>query len=264
VEEAAPLVSILNATAGPRIALLANSPHVEGLSGGGVARRELFWDEAYGDRPGQTGTVGPFVRLEDYASHLVGLRGFLVERDGRYYRLETAEPMSILLERAEPLLAFDIDGRTHRLRLRSEDVCEQYGLGWFAARLNPYVGTVEDRIACQQPPEDQLVAAAFVLGLAESAAAVAVLVATRSFADWQRLRVEACRTGLSGGDGEIAELANTLVNLAASGLSRRGLDEQAYLDPLYHRLRERRSPADRIMDQAASGRLDWIRSHLTM
>jgi gamma-glutamylcysteine synthetase len=142
-------------------------------------------------------------------------------------------------------------------------VCEQYGLGWFASRLNPYLGTVEDRVACQQPPADQLVTAALALGLAEELTEAEALVATRDAGTWRALRSTACRHGFAAAGSMVTD-AEALLDIAARGLARRAQGEETFLEPLHERLAERRSPASRLMDVAPEARWPWIHGLLRM
>ncbi|MFC5290068.1 glutamate-cysteine ligase family protein [Actinokineospora guangxiensis] len=265
-EDAARLLTLLNATAGLRIALMANSPHAEGLRGSGRARRELFWDESFPDRPERVGVVGPFPDLDAYARHIVGTTGFGVQRDGRFALLEpTGNGVGVLLDRGAAVAARDADGGLHHVELRPEDVCEQYGTSWFATRLNPFTGTVEDRVACQQPPEDQLVNAALVLGLAEAARSprAYALLGRRLFPSWRALRAKACVEGF-GASATVASEVRVLLDLAAEGLEERGHGEEVYLAALYDRLSARQSPADRIVALPSAERRRWILQNLAL
>lgn len=260
VADAASVAGALNRTAALRIALLANSPWSACLPGAGQARRELFWDQAYANRPRRWGIMPPSETLADHARRLLETDAFLATRDGRVLRIEEPVSWAELLRCGRPVTAWDVDGARHRLEPRVTDPLEHLGAIWSCTRLSPDYGTVEDRVACAQPPGEQIANAALVLGLVERADELSGLAAALPFGSWFQARVNACRHGLSArvGTVPVVALAGQLLAIAERGLSARGLAEDRFLDPLRERLADGENPATRLLAVPEAKRLSWL------
>jgi glutamate--cysteine ligase len=260
VADAAPVAGALNRTAALRIALMANSPWSTRLPGAGQARRELFWDRAFANRPRRWGIMPPSQTLADHARRLLAMDAFLASREGRVLRIEEPVSWADLLCSGRPVAARDVDGARHLLQPRVTDPLEHLGSIWSCTRLSPGYGTVEDRVACAQPPGEQTVNAALVLGLVERAGELAELADTLPFESWVDARVDACRRGLAARAGTVpvAALAERMLAIAERGLSARGLAEGRFLDPLRERLARGENPATRLLAIPAAERLSWL------
>lgn len=260
VADAAAVTGALNRTAALRIALLANSPWSARLPGAGQARRELFWDQAYAHRPRRWGVFPPSETLAEHARRLLTTDAFLASRGGRVLRIEEPVSWEALLRSGRPVAAWDVDGARHWLRPRVTDPLEHLGAIWSCTRLSPEYGTVEDRVACAQPPGEQTANAALVLGLVECAGELRELADAAPLESWIEARVDACCRGLSArvGTVPVAALAERMLAIAERGLSARGLAEEQFLDPLRERLARGENPATRLLAVPVAERLPWL------
>jgi gamma-glutamylcysteine synthetase len=263
VAEAASVTGALNRTAALRIALMANSPWSARLPGTGQARRELFWDRAFAHRPRRWGILPPSETLADHARELLAMDAFLASRDGRVLRIEEPVSWVELLRSGRPVAARDVDGGQHRLEPRVADPLEHLGAIWSCARLSPDYGTVEDRVACAQPPGEQTANAALVLGLVERAGELRALADDLPLPSWVAARVDACGRGLLAqvGTVPIVALVERMLAIAERGLSARGLAEDRFLDPLRERLARGENPATRLLTVPVADRLRWLLEH---
>lgn len=120
---------------------------------------------------------------------------------------------------------------------------------WNSARLRVAYGTIEIRPACQQPWDEQMAAAALGLGLIEASVEINNYVQDALGDDyWAIMRTyhrQAIRTGLAAPQPAPDFLAR-IAEMAAEGLRRRGLGEERYLSPIFHRLERRLNPAQRM------------------
>jgi len=116
---------------------------------------------------------------------------------------------------------------------------------WHNARISRYC-TLENRVNCQEPPESLMAVGALTLGLAERLGQARALVDRHDWRDLRKGRADAMRRGLEGcvAHRPISDLCQAMLAIAAKGLRARGHGEEAYLGPLWERLRRRRSPAD--------------------
>jgi gamma-glutamylcysteine synthetase len=260
VAEAASVTGALNRTAALRIALMANSPWSARLPGAGQARRELFFDQAFAHRPQRCGILPPSQTLADHARRLLAADAFLASRHGRVLRIEEPVSWVELLRSGRPVPAWDVDGARHRLQPRVTDPLEHLGAIWSCTRLSPAYGTVEDRVACAQPPGEQLANAALVLGLVERAGELCELADAVALGSWVDARVDACCRGLSAqvGTVPVVALAENMLAIAERGLAARGLAEDRFLDPLRERLARGENPATRLLAVPPADRLSWL------
>ena len=120
---------------------------------------------------------------------------------------------------------------------------------WNSARLRVAYGTIEIRPACQQPWDEQMVAAALGLGLIEASVEINDYVQDVLGRDyWTTMRTyhrQAIRTGLAAPQ-PAPDFLLRIAEMAAEGLRRRGLGEERYLSPIFHRLERRLNPAQRM------------------
>lgn len=260
VADAAPVTGALNRTAPLRIALMANSPWSARLPGAGQARRELFWDQAFANRPRRWGILPPSETLAEHARRLLATDAFLASRDGHVLRIEEPVSWAELLRSGRPVAALDVDGTRHLLEPRVTDPLDHLGAIWSCTRLSPEFGTIEDRVACAQPPGEQAANAALVLGLVERADELSELADAVPLESWVDARVDACCRGLSAqvGTMPVVALVERMLAIAERGLSARGLAEDRFLDPLRDRLVRGENPAMRLLAVPVAERLPWL------
>lgn len=119
---------------------------------------------------------------------------------------------------------------------------------WNSARLRVAYGTLEIRPACQQPWGEHMAAAALSLGLVEAGVEVADYIRSRlGKTYWQDMRTyhrQAIGRGLAAPQPAPGFLA-ALVEMAGTGLRRRGRGEELLLAPIQQRLERADNPAQR-------------------
>ncbi|MHB0955386.1 MAG: glutamate-cysteine ligase family protein [Pirellulaceae bacterium] len=253
-EEAVDLMNSFNATAGLRIAILANSSICRGVQGDAQAIREKFYDEWFGHRRLQVGIPRRFVSLSDYVEYICTLKCLLICRDGKCFRLDPRISFREYLARTSGSSATDIDGNTVVVYPRADDIRTQACLTWFATRLHPSYGTLEDRVACQQPTDSQLSAAALTLGLVTNAVELKAIANRTELEVWRAIRKEAYLHGLHAlpQTGFLTQVRELLM-AAETGLRNRGFGEETFLAPLFERLDAKCGAADRARSFFSSG-----------
>lgn len=244
--EAIRAVNTFNALAAAQIALNANSTIWQGrLVEGYKALAEQAWEWWLpGDqRVGQTSR--PFRDLGDYVDHLAGFRPVYLVRDGQYLGLAHYGSFADYWQAGSQAVAVDNQGQMVAVTPQIEDWEQHQTFCWHDARVSGYV-TLENRVNCQQPPEDLLVVAALTLGLMENLDQAEAVSRRYSWEELAVAREEAIRGGLAAcvAGRPITEFCAEVLEVAAGGLRRRQLGEERFLDPLWGRLEREQCPAD--------------------
>lgn len=263
--EAIPITNALNATAGLRIALLANSPIWQGAPTDYNASRELFWDWCYQARVNQVGIPPYFEDIHHYIDYLLKFSCLLVKRDNIPYKLDPGMTISQYFD-CQELPAESVTGDIKKIQPLLKDIHVKCGMAWFDARLQSAYGTIEDRCSCQQPPHEHLVSSALTLGLVENLSGVATIADTLTLNKWRDIRIEACKNGIemTYQNIDMLPLLQQLLDVAHTGLKSRGLGEERYLSPLYNRLESRSCPAKQIREMFIDGGVESIVSFSNM
>jgi gamma-glutamylcysteine synthetase len=265
-EEAVKAVNALNATAGLRVALMANSPLWRGQMTTNQANRELFWDWAWTNRHNQTSMPPHFLNLDHYLDYIFDFRCLMLQRESTYYQMDTRLPFRQFFLSGEGRTGLSPLGQQMMLYPTLEDINFQCGTAWWDARLQSAHGTVEDRCICNQPPQEHLAGAALTLGLVENLSELSEIAASLSVDHWREVRISACIHGMQAHypGVDIVRLIQQMVDVARLGLEKRGLGEEAYLQPLYRRIAEQRSPADEVRERFNQGGVAALVQHCDM
>jgi gamma-glutamylcysteine synthetase len=248
LEDAVDTVNVLNGLAGAQIALTANSPVWRGKADNRyVCVNEKLWDWW---RPAAARSGVPeraFVDLEDYIRTIENLTPIYVKRNGQPVLLPQFQTFGEYFASGETI-GHMLDGRTIPLTPRTEDIRTHNSCYWYTARISQYY-TVENRVFDQQPPADLICAAALTLGLISALDEAQSIVSHRSWAELRQAREVACQQGLRGSTEELslAKLASQMLEVAQLGLTRRGLGEEIFLQPLEQRLQTKTCPAERAI-----------------
>jgi gamma-glutamylcysteine synthetase len=244
-EEAVPAVNVLNGFTGAQIALTAHSNVWRGrLDPEFKCVAEKFWDwwMPQSDRVGVP--MRPFKDLEDYVHAVSEFSPVFVKRDGIPIVPKGYETFREYCH-CEKARGETPDGREVVLEPAHEDFDLHCTCYWFNARLSRYY-TVENRVNDQQPPEDLPCIAAITLGLMEALPEAGEALAARDWDLLRRSREIACRDALLGqvNGTSLTSLARDLLDVAGTGLRRRGKGEEIFLERLADRLQQKKSPAD--------------------
>lgn len=254
-EEAIPVVNVLNATSGLRIALLANSPVWQSRVADYKALRLLFVDWCWPGRKQQLGMAPRFQSIEHYVDYIFDFRSLMVRRNQEWYQISNQSAFRQFFTDEQGQIGTTLNGAKERIFGEVEDVTFQSGLAWFNARLQPAYGTVEDRISCQQPPQNHLCASALTIGLVENYEELLKLVHVLSLDQWREIHTLACRHGMdfSYPGVNVNRLIGQMVEIADQGLRQRKLKEEIYLEPLYERVKTSCCPADEAIQHFFAG-----------
>lgn len=262
LDEAVPLINVLNGFAGAQIALTAHSNIWRGrLDPDYKCVAEKFWDWWIPE----SGRVGiplePFADLADYAAMVGSFHPVYVVRDGLPLVLTDYGSFADYYAQEEAI-GTDLSGTRRAIVPEPADIDVHSTCYWFNARLSHYY-TVENRVNDQQTPDALMCIPALTVGLA---AALKEAQEELRGHDWETLRQAreaACADGLDGRVNGLSlrDLAGRLVELAALGLRRRKRGEEVFLEPLTDRVRSGRCPADRAADHFESGGIAALIDH---
>jgi hypothetical protein len=117
------------------------------------------------------------------------------------------------------------------------------------------------RPACQQPPHEEMAAAALYLGIVEAADQIEpYLHANLGKQSWDALKhyhAEAMRYGLAAPQ-PLPDFLATMLGFAEDALRRRNYGEEILLQPLWDRLNAKENPAQRAKKIFARAGMDGI------
>jgi gamma-glutamylcysteine synthetase len=238
-DELARAMNAVNGCSGALIALCANSG-VYGGRVGAASGREVLSARVSGE-PFRNGDVPRrFADVEDYVRWSIGFRALILP-DGRGGFEHPGVPYAERLAERGP----DLEEWLYH---------EHYV--WPSARPRARLGTLEVRPCCQQP-DASFAAAALSVGVIEANRDVDAYLreAFPGATGWRTLlayRRRAVHAGMRAAEPAPGFLG-TIVDLAGAALGRRGLGEDAMLDPIRERLARRRGPVDDATDLMRRG-----------
>jgi len=247
-EEAGDALAVFNGLAPAQIALTANSAVWDNRVDEQFRNvHESFWDRWSPDEDRVGMPAENPASLEVWLDSLLQLRPVYVERDGGPILISSCDSFAEFCG-CESVIGRTADGQPATVQAKQEDLDLHMTFCWHNARISRYC-TLENRVNCQQPPESLMAVGALTLGLAERLGQARSLVGRYDWRDLRRGRVDAMRHGLEAcvADRPISDLCQAMLEIATEGLQARGHGEEAYLAPLWQRLRRRRSPADQAI-----------------
>jgi gamma-glutamylcysteine synthetase len=256
LEHAIPATNVLNALSGLQIALQANSPIWQGkIDTEYKANREALWESLYPDRLNQIGIPPTFKNIDGYVDYLFQFKPSLVKRDGRYFKILNKNTFTDFLRNESPTIGEALNGEKIEVEPEIDDIEGLLPFCYFNARLAPKYGTIESRMCCQQPPKETLTSAALTLGIIENLQAAEDLVSKFQLKTWREIRKNAVKDSFKAsinGDS-ILPILRQFLDIAKEGLLKRNLQEEIFLQPLYKRLEEQKSPADLAIEAFNKG-----------
>jgi len=248
-EEAIRVLNVLNGFAGAQIALTAHSPIWRGaIDPTYLCVSEILWDW-WKPAQGRTGVPEkPFKDLSDYARVLGDLSPVYVKRNGKPLGIMEYPHFHSYYQPCKTQTALNVEKKHVQVTPCPEDIAQHLTFQWFCARISRYQ-TVENRSNDQQPPEDMTSIAALTLGLVHSSEEALHILEKHSWTRLRELRLVACKDCLTSAEAnpDLLDLTEQMLRLAEQGLSKRGLGEEKYLDPLFSRFRARTCPAQRAI-----------------
>lgn len=240
-EDLVPVTNVMNGFAGFFVVLFANCPVFEGPNQF-KAFRELIWDDLGHDRTGLPLT--PIKSFEDYLERTWNMDCIIAAKDDKFY---------------SPGMKF----KEYVKDMSDDEVFEAYkiheGTIWFDARPRIF-GTVEMRPAGLQPWNNMVCVAALSLGLLENLNESEMFLKDFRWDMLRELRIKAVEKGFNlTHDGKpIADFVEQVLLIAKKGLQSRERGEEKYLDPLFERVRNKKSPADIYREYLRQGGMELL------
>lgn len=228
--------------------------------GGWLLARDWFWRESvHGlNRKNVDFYDEKIQTLPELTDYIGQTSIFCAERDGRYLNFRPT-PVEEYVSMDSIRGTYYENGGYHTMEFQPQLRDLAYLRSYKLEDLT-YRGTIEYRSVCQQPVNQVMAAAAFHAGLAEELGAVRDFLAAdhalyghgRTMAE---LRDQINRRGLPtwADKAAVAKALLELLELARSGLLKRGSGEERFLEPLYARAEQVLSPAQELADALHSG-----------
>jgi gamma-glutamylcysteine synthetase len=250
-------MNLINAASGAIIAFTANSSVYGGRAGRFASGREGLTANMVNEPYRHGSSARPYAGLEEYVRFLAGLRCLCLP-DGKGGFKQVGEPFTDYLRRElsrrDPEAAYE------------EFLFHEHYI-WPSARPRAKIGTLEIRPACQQPAGSGWVPSALALGLVEAADEVrSYLEAELGERHWDVLlgyRELAVRHGLDA-QQPAPRFLESLLDLASSGLRRRGRKEEAFLAPVYDLLDRWSGPASRAQRLFGEGGVEALTKEVSL
>ncbi len=238
-------VNVLNGFAGAQVALTANSSVWRGRKDPEYkCVAEKFWDWWMPERNRAGIPEEPFENMDHYIQTVANFKPVYVKRDGAPVLLKNY-PTFAEYFRQQQARGQDLDGNEITVMPHEDDIRLHNTCYWFNARVSGYF-TVENRANDQQPPGGLMTVGALTLGLCSALDEAWEELRSQLWPDLRRSRGIACQRGLADNwtQPPLAELSARMLDLAKTGLRKRGLGEETFLAPLEERCRARQCPAD--------------------
>jgi gamma-glutamylcysteine synthetase len=232
------------------VAFCGNSSIYAGIVSNFCSAREgmVTQRSRYADRHGMPDR--PYEDLPDFVERLAQLP-FLLRREGSYLLPDGRPFMDVLASAGVDFESFLL--HDHYV--------------WHSARLRVAHATLEMRPACQQPPHEEMAAAALYLGVVEAADQIeGYLHANLGAQTWDALKHyhgEAMQQGLAAPE-PTPDFLGTLLGFAEDALRRRGYAEEVLLQPLWRRLKAKQNPAQRAKEIFALAGIEGIVEGFTL
>lgn len=235
--------------------LFANSPY-----GDLLCSRDHFWKHSlHGLNPHNVDTYETKLHSTDeLLAYIRSMSIYCLERDGKYINFAPT-PLEQYFASGR-ITGEYFDGRQYQsitFAPRLEDLAY---LRSFKFEDLTYRGTIEFRSVCEQPVSEIMAPAAFHAGLIEMVPELtALLDADKSIyqqgyspSELRELFVRRELPDFLDRDAASALLTQVL-DLAKAGLQKRGMGEEHFLEPLYHRARYLLSPARQMVEGLEAG-----------
>lgn len=235
--------------------LFANSPY-----GDLLCSRDHFWKHSlHGLNPHNVDTYETSLHsVGELVAYIRSMSIYCLERDGKYINFPPTP-----LERyfaSDSITGEYFDGQEYQTITFAPELEDLAYLRSFKFEDLTYRGTIEFRSVCEQPISEIMAPAAFHAGLMEKVPELtALLDADESVyqqgyspAELRELFVRRELPEFLDRDA-VSNLLIQVLDLAKDGLQKRGMDEEHFLEPLYHRARYLLSPARQMVEGLDAG-----------
>lgn len=209
-----------------------------------------------------------FESVDEIVRYIQSMSLYCVEREGKYINFP---PISLLeYFTSEEITGEYFDGETYRQIGVHPDISDLQYLRSFKFEDLTFRGTVEFRSVCEQPVSEIMASGAFHAGLMENLHALTELLENDKVIyhkgyNPSELRRIFVRTNIPAvfNQRELSGLLLRILEIAKTGLQKRGLQEEKFLQPLYRRAEKLLSPAREMSEgiQAGKSMDDYIEEY---
>lgn len=235
--------------------LFANSPW-----GGLLCSRDYFWKHSlHGLNPHNVDTYEAKLHsIEELIAYIRSMSIYCLERDGKYINF----PPTPLEEyfTSESITGEYYNGQSYQSITFAPHLEDLAYLRSFKFEDLTYRGTIEFRSVCQQPVSEIMTPAAFHAGLMEMVPELTALLdgdknIYQQGYSHQELRELFVRRELPDflDCAAASGLLTQILDLAKAGLQKRGMGEERFLEPLYHRAKYLLSPGRQMVEGLDAG-----------
>ena len=214
-----------------------------------ISRDYLWAQSTQGYNPHNLGMYETdFADLDEYIEYVAGQSMYCVGKQGRYFHFQPI-PLRDYVQKERITGQYFADGAWHTADFRPE-IGDVAHLRTFKFADLTYRGTIEYRSACEQPMDAVFSHAAFHAGLAQELNALTELLDQdevlyhHGYSASELRELLTYRTLPSFVDRKaLSHTLEEILNLAQSGLQKRGLGEEVFLEPLFERAASLSNPA---------------------
>ena len=222
--------------------------------------RDMFWENStHGINPHNIGMYKQIPEdLDELLEYISRTSLFCTERDGHYLHFKPI-PVIEYFEREYIEGEYYENGVYYPYTFTPEDSDLKY-LRTYKFEDLTFRGTIEYRSGCCQPFSEAMTVAAFHVGLQDKVEELAELLKNDKVLYHHgytpgELRKMMNRRELPGfvDEAQLKKLIMNILDIAESGLKKRGYGEEKYLAPLYRRAEYLKSPALRMVEGLQDG-----------
>lgn len=238
-----------------KVLLFANSP-----CGDLLCSRDHFWKHSlHGLNPHNVDTYETRLNsVEELIAYIRSMSIYCLEREGKYINFAPT-PLEAYFSSSR-ITGEYFDGREYRSITFAPSLEDLAYLRSFKFEDLTYRGTIEFRSVCEQPVSEIMAPAAFHAGLIEMVPELTALldgdrsVYQQGFSP-SELRELFVRKRLPAflDRAAASDLITRVLDLARAGLGKRGMGEERFLEPLYHRAKYLMSPARQMVEGVEAG-----------
>ena len=227
-----------------------------------VCARDMFWENStHGINPHNIGMYDADIYSEEeLLDYIESMSIYCVERGSKYINFEPTPILQYMRKKEIIGEYYDSEsGEYKEIRIKPELDDLNY-LRSFKFEDLTYRGTIEFRSCCCQPIRDVMCVAAFHYGLQQNLAELDRLLEEDTVLYHHGYTAGELRKLFVRGEmppyvdpDALYNLVKQILDLARSGLSKRALDEESMLDPLYKRWERHSNPAVEMLHLLHSG-----------
>ncbi|MGM9937967.1 MAG: glutamylcysteine synthetase [Candidatus Ornithomonoglobus sp.] len=226
-----------------------------------LCARNMLWERSMqGYNPHNIGMFEYDLKdIDDLVEYIKSTSIYCTMRNGRYVNF-TPIPINEYLK-LDKVQGEYFDGEKYQ-SIEFEPCLEDLEhLRTFKFEDLTYRGTIEFRSMCCQPISDSMTVAAFHIGLLERVQELQGLlnsdnvIYSHGYSASELQRLFSRKTLPDFVDKEkLVQVLLRILDLSASGLKQRGMNEEVFLEPLYERARTLSNPAKKMLDGIAQGK----------